>query len=428
MQGCVGPILEKDVHSLAEPFNDLEKLDQTYRLSAIAIWAKYDKVDGITMQYANGQKKLHGTCDGSPSHSLSLAFDGSEVIVEVVIKESVDDTGLSSIAALSVATCKCNVLDTSIPGDQSVQSSEAAGVTKPTEAPAQTTSGGPTTAGSSTTTKNDKPGNAVQAEEKNKPATDFKKSKNLKLKTITWLKPDDPRYSLRGFFGLTRNSLICALGVVWGKDSFVPVPTARIQPSLCKGFLNLSQDLQNNIRGHLSFAGKFLMGTSVSTNYTGTTAKYFNALDVIDVHWQLKAIGFASEGGKLRGLKVWYANGREVVHGHYTEETKTWTCDVGLGLSIAKITAGRKQDEENPAYVDTVEFVRRKSEGELPAWPLEVSTLRFLGEADVRVSKDVSEVVETAPKIGNAEWSVRGFYGEHGDGLITRLGVIWGKC
>ncbi len=40
------------------------------------------------------------------------------------------------------------------------------------------------------------------------------------------------------------------------------------------------------------FAGKFFMGTSISTDTVGTP-RIFNAMDVIDIDWQIKAISFA---------------------------------------------------------------------------------------------------------------------------------------
>ena len=421
MQGCVGPISDTEVHSRAKLFNDLVKLDQTYRPSEISVWGKDERVSGIKMQYANGEKKLHGNCEGAPSHTLALAHNGSEAIVEIVVKEVVDSAGLSWISSLSVATSACNVLETDVTGDEPATSKDAAASTDGTQK----------MNASSTPTTNDQPASKEKPTKKDEPIKKDESTKTdapskiVKIKTTTWTKPDDPRYSLRGFFGFTHNSSICTLGAIWGKDSFVPVPTSRIVPSLCRNFLGLSKNLQSNIRGHKAFAGKFFMGSSVSTNAVGTSG-FFNAMDVIDVNWQIKAIGFASDKGMLSGLKVFYHNGRELVHGVYTKETERWVCDVKSELAIVKITAG-KLKVDGPAYIDTVEFVRGDQQGVLPAWPLHLATLRFLGEGDVRVSKDVSEVVEPAPKMGNVNWSVRGFYGECTGGFISRLGVIWGR-
>lgn len=94
-----------------------------------------------------------------------------------------------------------------------------------------------------------------------------------------------------------------------------------------------------------------------------------------------------------------------------------------------KIRAGRVEEKpDEPAYVDTIEFIRADGDGCQSAWPLNMSTLRSLGEGDKRVSKDIGEVVEQAPTMGdNSKWTIRGFYGENSDGIITRLGVIWGR-
>ena len=66
------------------------------------------------------------------------------------------------------------------------------------------------------------------------------------------------------------------------------------------------------------------------------------------------------------------------------------------------------------------------------AWPLLMSTLRYLWEGSERAAVDVCEVFEEAPRgCGNARWTVRGFYGEYsgegGEGVISRLGVVWGR-
>ncbi|KAK3361312.1 hypothetical protein B0T24DRAFT_725050 [Lasiosphaeria ovina] len=134
------------------------------------------------------------------------------------------------------------------------------------------------------------------------------------------------------------------------------------------------------------------------------TAQPFNALDWIDVGWSMHSIGFASAGGMLTGLRVLYANGREVTHGTYDNEV--WRCDVRSDLV----------------------FIRADSDGSPSPWPLQVSTLRYLGEGADRVPHDVAEAVERGPRFGgNARWAIRGFYGEHGNGIISRLGVVWGS-
>lgn len=397
MQGCAG-IVGK-MHYQDQFFNDLEKLDPTYRPSQISIWSANNKVASIVMHYSNGDTKTHGPCKGPATHILSLANNGSEVITEMVVRESVNETGIASITSLSIATSTCQVLDTAI-------------ITEKKEEPT------PTPDEEKLTTK-----------EQTKPAEVPKETRSY-----TWSKPDENQWSVRGFFGFVNKDEgpIYSIGIVWGKDHFVPVPSARICSPLCKNFLGLSPALQGNITRfqtlpvyHL-LSEKFLMGNSVSTKAKGSLS-YFNALDTIDLVWKMKTIVFASKDRKLCGIRVIYHNGEEVTHGTYSAETETWRCEVRSELVIAKMTAGKAEDG-GPAYIDTVEFVRADAEQQLPAWPLHLSTLRYLGEGDVRVSKDVEELVELAPKVGNAKWSVRGFYGEVNEGFITRLGMVWGRA
>ena len=68
----------------------------------------------------------------------------------------------------------------------------------------------------------------------------------------------------------------------------------------------------------------------------------------------------------------------------------------------------------------------RSSEGGLPLWPSDVSTMRFLGKAETRAEADMSQAVEPAPTLFNATWDVRVFFRGLEGGLITRLGVAWG--
>ena len=425
LHGCVGPTSDKDVHSRAQLFNDLEKLDQTNRPSQIAVWTKDNKLFGIEISYANGELKRCGACDGSPSQALALAPDGSEVIVEVAVEESFGENDASWISSLSVATSACNVLEVIEP-----ELLNPGGETKAADKDAE-----PTDENAKTASATASQGDAVKPAESQPPATDLVPAKSVQTKKTTWLKPEDPRYSLRGWFGYQHNSQIVTLGCIWGKDNFVPIPNARIQPSLFKTFLGLSTDLQNNIRGHIGFAGNFLMGNSITTSpaFTSTGArptavgtKFFNGLDTIDTYWQIKSIGFASNSGKLCGLKVVYHNGKQYTYGTFNSETEKWSVETLADLLIVKMTAGRSKDD-GPSFIDTVGFIRADSEGNLSDWPLEFSTLRYLGEGDERISKDTTKMIEQAPKIGNSQWSIRGFYGEYTSEQITRLGVIWGR-
>ena len=456
VQGFAGRFRENEVHTRAEISNDLEKLNPTFRPSKISIWSREKKVNGMQFEYSNGQKKSHGGCDGSPSHSLALEHNGSEVIIEIQVQEAIESNSVSYITAIKFATSQCRVLDTAITGEQqetqttnnSQASSNEAGTktasSNPTSKDAPTSSGqSDSSTHSAQTTNAHSSSNTNQAKDTNTGSTTSPKPPPT-IKTTTWTKPEDPRYSLRGFLSFIHNGNIITVGAIWGKDGFVPVPPARLQPTLCKDFLGLSKDLQKNIEGHLSaFAGKFFMGASLSTTSDGDhdpviggggvfaaepATKHFNALDGIDVNWRIITIGFACDGqGSLSGLRVLYHNGTELHHGSWSKETEKWPVEVRSELAVVKMTAG-KLEARGRAYVDTVEFVRGagKEQG-VPVWPLEVLTLRFLGGGETRVSVDVRQMVEPAPKIGNAVWDVRGFFGEERDGLISRLGVIWGK-
>lgn len=404
MEGCVGPISNDDVQSQAEVFNDLSKMDQTYRPVNLTVWSEEALFKGMKMTYANGNVIEHGICEGAPSRVLALQPNGSEVIVEVVVREATptkaDSEGKTPgkpfIHSIAVATSLYQTLDTAKP------------ITK---------------ADDSTTTVSEA-------------------AANLKITSTTWLKPEDTRYSLRGFFGLQhpKKNPIYTLGVVWGKDGFVPVPTNRIQPSICKSFLGLSKDLQNNIEQlPRAYAETFLMGNSISVSgaLSPTPLKSFNALQDIDLNWEIKALGFATNNkdklGGLCGLKVTYRNGHELVHGHYAKEAVAWETDVHPQLSVVRFTAGRERAEQ-PLYIDKVEFVAGEegSDSLLPEWPRNLKSDRFEGVGG-DVSMDVTELVESAPNAnfgnGYARWSARGFYGEYDETkqLITRLGIVWGR-
>lgn len=387
-QGCVGLIANSETVE-ASFFNDLEKLDQTYRPIEIAFWAIDDRLNGIRLQYASTEMKTHGLCDGTPSHVLSLKHDGSEIIVEIAIRGGIEeDSKKSWIQSIAIATSTCNVLDTSVPKVQTEKASKV---------PALPSSNAPTINKNLTSTPEGQDAVKTNASAETKPAARISKSK-----ITTWTRPDDPRYSLRGLFGFETSTSIETLGVVLGKDSFVPVPAASISPPFCQNYLSLTSDLRDNIRGHLSHAGNLFLGASISTSSRGKS-DYFNAMDVIDTHWEIKTIGFASNGGRLCGLKVGYLNGKELNHG-VTEGKVKWTCEVQSELSIVRLTAG-KVEEDTAAYIDTVELIRGDAEGNIPLWPLHMSTLRYLGEGDVRVSNDVVEVTEAAPKFGNVKVS-----------------------
>ncbi|KAK0629294.1 hypothetical protein B0T17DRAFT_652973 [Bombardia bombarda] len=415
VQGFGGEVAS--VHSRATLQNDLKRLDPMFRPTQLAVWFVVDVVKGIQVRYANGEVIRHGSCDGSPSHSLQLDSDGSEIIYEVVFQTALDENNASVISQFSVATSRCKTLDTT---------SEPNPVTPPPKSEPKNKSDDDTEA------------EEVEEDKEEEPSPPPPEPRTLtNHKTYTWSRPNhDDQWSLRGFVTVVFNGLPTTLGVVWGKDAFVPVPSARIAPPLCKDFLGLSPALKDNIRGWSlprpnGFPGKFLMGHSISTGVASTApVTVFNALDAIDFSWKVKSIGFAAvEGGKLAGIKVVYFSGRELVHGAYLPATEVWSCSVKSDLVVAKITAGKKEGAAQ-GHVNSLEFIRADERGSLPQWPLEISTLRYVAEdanGEGVVLKEKSEVVDLAPTVANVKWSVRGFYGEVSGGLISRLGVIWGR-
>ncbi|RGP72364.1 hypothetical protein FLONG3_6760 [Fusarium longipes] len=413
VEGCAGAYKKDDVRSTALLKNDLEQLNATSRPTRFSVWIAKGIVQGICTTYSNKTELRHGTCDGEPTHVLDLDANGSEIVVEVVVRETVNSAGNHVIASIAMSTSKCKTFDTQgLPSDKKDSDSKS---------------------------KED----TTKAIEPTKPSTE-KPTQPETLPQVssvhTWIRQENAQWSLRGFFTFSRAAepgtppVPCTLGVVWGKDTFVPKPMASIVPPLSKNFLGFSPSLQTNIqefqklKNYSKYADKFLMGRSVSAkleNNEGVTS--FNCLNTIDISWKPYRIAFTSKAGRLTGLSVWYPNqSKPLVHG-VCEEKPTWTCEIKSDLVVVKLSAGRTQPSGD-GYIDTVEFIRADEGGKQSAWPLYVSTLRYCGQGDKRVSLDVSEVIEEAPAIGgNSKWTIRGFFGEERKGVITRLGVVWGR-
>ncbi|KAF4341606.1 hypothetical protein FBEOM_4508 [Fusarium beomiforme] len=349
MEGCVGPTSNDDIHSQAEIFNDLGTLDQTHRLVRMYVWSKEERLEGIELGYASGITITQGNCEGKHTHELHLKADGSEVIIEVVVREA------TLVAATGNASAKRYLHSiafvTSL--NQTIDSAVMSAVQEETTETAST-------------------------EKKEDNVTEEKKPQ-VKISSTTWLKPDDSRSSLRGLFGIHYKKRISTIGVIWGKDG----------------------------------------------------------LNDIDLNWEIKGIGFATNNkdklGGLCGLKVTYRNGHKFTYGHYTKDAVAWETNVHPLLSVVRLTAGRRCAEQ-PTYIDTVEFVsgEENSESLLPAWPRDLKSDRFLG-VDENVAMDITTFMEQAPStsVGGsyAKWSARGFYGEYNEAeqLITQLGVVWGR-
>ncbi|KAK6525430.1 hypothetical protein TWF694_005568 [Orbilia ellipsospora] len=377
MQGVVGEF--EKINSNAEVFNDLERLNSTWRPKKFSVWNQGDQILGGRIDYANGEKNEYGECKGSPAKTLELEPDGSEVIVEVTIRSGPKSSNSTDhkIVGLTVMTSKYNVIHA---------------------------------------------GDKYAGEVKD-------------IKTFRWSAHDDSQWTLRGFFGFKFDGAIITMGVIWGKDGFVPVPTGNITMPLCKDFLGLSKEMQEKIKSlsnrRANFIRKFLMGNPITTSPVPKNKTIFNALDDIDLHWKIQTIAFSSKEGKLIGIKVIYQNQEELTHGRYTPQNETWRCDIKSPLVICKLATGKSKDDKS-TYIETLEFIMSDQNGKVPEWLLNLSTLRYLGDGEAskatgQAAKPDSQVVESAPTFGSGVWSVRGFYGEHDETQFTQLGMIWGR-
>jgi hypothetical protein len=118
--------------------------------------------------------------------------------------------------------------------------------------------------------------------------------------------------------GVGKNTRFLSLGIVYGRDRFVPRPlTPEILP-ISKGHTGLGVEVQKLIFANYGdkkdkISGYFIMGDSVDATTSATTpaapADYFNHLSVIKIDWQIKDIVFAAKAGKLIGLKTTWVNG-----------------------------------------------------------------------------------------------------------------------
>ncbi|KAJ5946379.1 hypothetical protein N7454_003218 [Penicillium verhagenii] len=378
MHGTAGEV--EQVHENATMFNALERLNSTFRPQSIAVWAPKNTVQGIQITYSKNEIMDFGHCDKTvpPTQTLALEENGSEVIVEINIMTSVNDDGDKYIAAISLATSACNTLTTF------------------------------------TGTETEK----------------------AKLQTVRYVRNDDQPWSLRGFFGFAHEKRLISLGIVWGRDGFVPIPRLSLEQPLCKNLLGMSGSMQKDVLGHrarLQNKSKFVMGDFVHTGVRSDKTEIFNALSKVDSTWTISKLGFATaknEQGKnqLSGLKVFYSNGKSLTYGAYPDknEEATWVCDVDSPIVTAKLVT--MKSTEQTSSIDSVEFVLAADNlGQLPGWPLDVGTVRFLSDGEERNPTDLSSLVESAPKPGRTIWSMKGFYGEYTEGFISQLGIVWGR-
>ncbi|CAM1503263.1 Fc.00g080390.m01.CDS01 [Cosmosporella sp. VM-42] len=344
-------------------FNDLQPLELGARPTELRLWRDDKKIKGICVVYTTGKEIAHGTREGNPQHVLQLAND--EVITEFEVHAVKGAEDKLSVTAIALATSKCNILS------------------------AGTKSNG---------------------------------------KTHSFSMTDYRQWSFRGFFGFTFDDGFEDLGIVWGKD-IATAETRTVQMPPARNLLGMGLSLQQKTKAAMSESKPtehFYMGDCISTGSPSSSATSFSALDTIDGSSKIRKIAFSVSTGRLSGLKVEYSDNTQVTHGAYSEASEPWNCDVKAPIVAAKLTVGKTLSTPAP-FVDSVELVCGDANGELPLWPLDVSTIRYLGDHRPEDQLEVvSKLTEQAPKLGRANWTLRGFYGEESQGLITRLGLIWG--
>ncbi|KAJ5802090.1 uncharacterized protein N7503_004540 [Penicillium pulvis] len=114
------------------------------------------------------------------------------------------------------------------------------------------------------------------------------------------------------------------------------------------------------------------------------------------------------------------------------DEEAAWVCEANSPIVTAKLVTtkpiGDNQDVPQTSFINSVEFILAADNlGQLPGWPLDVETVRFLSDAEEQNASDLPALVESAPKPGRNIWSMKGFYGEYTDGLVTQLSIVWGR-
>ena len=346
-------------------FNDLEDLELGARPSELRLWSDDKKIKGTCIVYTTGKEIARGMREGNAQHVLKLNFDEVITELEVHIVKGAEDK--LSVTAISVATSKFNILR----------------------------------AGS-----------------------------KFDGKTFSFSMADSRQWSFRGFFGFNFNEGFEDLGMVWSKD----VPTAAtstVQVPAAKNLLGMGPSLQEKTKKAMSETKPiehFYLGDCISTNPSSSSANTFSALDTISGSSKIRKLSFSVSAGRLSGLKIDYNDDKQLIHGAYTQDQEVWNCEVKAPIVAAKLTVGKTVSSLEP-FVDTVELVCGDENGGLPLWPLDVSTIRYLGDHTEADKLDVvSRLTEQAPRLARANWTLRGFYGEENHGLITRLGLIWGRA
>lgn len=346
-------------------FNDLEILESGARPSELRLWNGDNNIKGICVVYTTGKEIAHGQRDENPQYVLKLDFDEAITELEVQLAISADDK--TSVTAIDVATSKFNIL----------------------------------TAGT-----------------------------KCNSKTYSFSMADHCQWTFRGFFGFTFNNCFEDLGIVWGKDMHTAA-SSTVQEPAAKNLLGMGSSLQEKTRKAMSEtkpSEHFYLGDCVSTGASSSSASTFSALDTIAGSSRICKLSFSVSAGRLSGLKVGYSDDKQLIHGAYTQDQEVWSCEVKAPIVAAKLTVGKTISAPEP-FVDAVELVCGDENGELPLWPLDVSTIRYLGDHTEADKLDVvSKLTEQAPRLARANWTLRGFYGEESNGILIRLGLIWGRA
>jgi hypothetical protein len=423
MRGCVAQV-DDTVGTIkglenTDFFNDLESLDPTFRPTTFSVWQGPDFVLGIEMRYANGESRSYGVCNTAvPHHRLVLnqaklkpSSNGLESIFEIRIQKKMDPTTKEIfIGSIAIVTTHFKKLDSSQPANYIPP-----GGTK-----------------ALTTADSDK---AAKPDAVMKPDA----SKGDKSGTeITWQKPDDGPWSLRGFFGYQNKTTktIKLLGVVFGKDGFVPVPEEPLTPALCRRYFELDDAMRQQVEStwikHRKYPGKFLYGRFLRLTSDANVKKPLAIFDDLgsglDLGWKLSKLGFANNAGILAGIRMVWSSGRDYSRGNYdtAPEAGKWFVNVDTDLVAAKMTTGQTSTTD-PGRIQSVEFIRAGTDHALPSWLLDLSTLRYLGDGDPSKLTNPTQLIDTAPVADGPKWSVRGFYGwTDADKNIVGLGAIWG--
>lgn len=366
MQGSMGA--KQKLSTPSQFFNDLDVLQEDFRPCELRIWYRVGRIKGLKVFYSNNQERAHGDVEGDPEKVLELPPDGSEAITELQVHVNFDaEKDASFVSGIAAATSRCNIVE-------------------------------------------------------------LKPSKIESTQDFSML--DHRQWSFRGFFGFYFDGTFESLGVIWGRDDAAGT-TSRAQPPSAKNLLGMSPSLQEKTRKAMSTSRPdehFYVGGFVRTGAatTATSVTSFSALESIGASAKITELSFSSASSRLTGLKVVYSDGTSLIHGAYLETNGTWSCKVNSPIVAAKVTVAKTKDFTEP-FVDTVELVCGNESGELPLWPLDVSTIRYLGDHEEQEKREVvSALTEPAPRLSKLNWTLRGFYGEESHGLITRLGMIWG--